>query len=538
MEAFSSDEDVSNTWQSFKTGKEKISYKTLFRLSYYSQLVWPRPKKQSKEEKERGVPRAPLTTEYVNFKALLEYFNINLIRDSTDKNLVYITGDEDALEEYFELFNVDVHYDKYWGPLDKDTMVPGFHIFCQAFQFYGISHSVIQQFIKNYLAESRQRINMVREYFDTPFDKLPEDYKENSLRYEVSDVDFMYSALEIDYMTDDPEAEDEIYRRYYSCWLMGFVRNLYHPHDLHQNNCILLLTGKEQVRKTSHFRFLFPSFFRNKISFPSHGFGDEAGMRDIAKISSQNLLLVWDELEHVLNAKTESNFKKVLDNIPQTVIDKYEVVPTIFRPVSVYGATSNLREFKLGQEGSRRLFHIPVKWVDTDKIGSVNWHGLVAKLKKEMDEALAKGDVPWLLSEDELTYQRELHTTLRAKTTLDYILLEAYAFGEKDGMAEFIRRGRIPNVTSIQAKNNRLLTTRDVFTSLERMALGNHNISYPAMEKTLERLCGEYTRTQRKAVNVEQPRCVIYKGRAVQGPYKKWVMPSANAIDLSDRFKS
>lgn len=536
-EAFSSEEDVSATWRSFRIGEDRISYKTLFRLSYYSYLVWPKPKKQSKEEKERGMPRLPLTTEYVNFKALLNHFNINLVRDSQDKNLVYITGDEDVLEKYFSLYDVDIHYDLYWGPLNKDTMVPGFHIFCQDFGFLGVSHGVVQQFLKNHLAESKERINLVRVYFDTPFDQLPDSYRENEARYNESDVDYAFSALTIEPMTDNPNREIALYRRYYECWLMGLVRNIYYPYELHQNNCVLLLTGREQIRKTSHFRFLLPSFFRDKISFPSHGFGDEASMRDIAKISSQNLLMVWDELEHVLNAKTESNFKKVLDNIPQTVVDKYEVVPTIFRPVSIYGATSNLREFKLGQEGSRRIFHIPVSWVDTDKLNSICWHGLVRGLKDQIDKAKAKGEIPWLLSEDELSYQLSLHVGIRAKTTLDYILLEAFGFEEEEDppMAEAVHRGTIPGASAVQKQHWRLQTTKDVFDTLGK--LGYHtNQSYAAMEKTLERLCGDYTKTRRKSVHVHTPRCTVYKGRAVQAHYKKWVMPPARDNDLSKRF--
>ena len=42
----------------------------------------------------------------------------------------------------------------------------------------------------------------------------------------VSDVDYLYEALDIDYQTGDQEREDDLYKSYYKIWLLGLVRNM------------------------------------------------------------------------------------------------------------------------------------------------------------------------------------------------------------------------------------------------------------------------------------------------------------------------
>ena len=529
---FQSEEDVTKHWRSFSEKPNEVSYKSVFGLYYKSNIKWPVPKKQTKSEKEHNQLPLPLNTEYVNFETLLNFYNLKLYRDQTDHNKVFITGDEDIIREHFMLYNVQSHYDKYYGPLSFNTLTPAFHMFCQQMGFLGIGHSQISSFVANSLAVSKLEVNLFKIFFDTPFDELPPKYKENANFYDESTMEFLFNCMTIEYQTEEVAEELSLYKRYYESWWMGMIRNLYFMDERHTNNCVLLLTGREQIRKTSHFKYLLPSFFRDQIAFTTHGFANESSVRDVSKLSASNLMIVWDELEQYLTALTESNFKKIIDNNRQTIIDKYQVLPQVIKPMAIYGATSNKREFKLGHDGSRRLFHIPVSWVDTDSIMKINWHKLINDVIKKVKAAVAVGEIPWLLSEDELEQQTSLHRGITSLNALDIALSELYSTEDLEPGATVV-----PGLKSLQLdKTGRALTTKEVADVLVRYDIPVNTISRPGLIKALERLCGNYTRTRRKAKNFHSPRCSVYKGLATQSSKTRWVMPPMRPNALESLF--
>ena len=533
---FTGDKDVADRWKSFNRTEGMVSYKTLFRLYYHYVLRWPRPKRQTKEDKQNRRPVMPLTTEYVNFRALCDHFDIKLWRNVHNSVEAFVTCDEDLRIDYFiGLSGVYDLYGKYCGPLTERTLTPAFHILCQDHGFVGISHGQVRAFVMNFLAETNTEVDPIRDYLDTPLEELPERYQieDNLDQAKNTSFEALFACLKLDYMTAETKREEALYKLYYRAWLMGIIRSIYYPNSAHMNNAILLLTGPEQTRKTSHFRYMFPPCLKQYLAMTTHTFATPDGMRDIAKLSATNILVVWDELEHYLDAKSESNFKKILDNNPQKIIDKYEVLEKLIQPIAIYGATSNQREFKLGNEGSRRIFHIPVKWVATDKMEKICWHKLFRDLKTEVDNALARGNVPWLLTEEQLQYQRVLHGQIRAKTNLDLLLEEVFAF---DGPCESLIY-HLRGVTSFQGKGNGLLmTTKQIAEELIKHGGNQMAMSRPALIKTLERLCGEFTGTQRKREVLDSPKCEIYKGQAYQNHYKKWVMPEIRSEFMRDKF--
>ena len=518
---YNGEDDVTKHWDSLSNTEDSVTYRSLFKLANTSVIRWPRPKKRTTQEVERNTPLKPLLTEYANFKAMISFYNIQLYRSKLDPNTLYMTADMDIIETYCMVYQVKEWLGLY-GPYTKDTLTPALYVLAQDIGFVGMSHGQMNQFIKTYLAETTQMINPIRLFFDMPFRKLPEKYQENADKYNVSTIDYLYEALDIDYQTGETDKEDDLYKSYYKIWLLGLVRNMYYSHTQHQNNCVLLLTGVEQVRKTSHFRYLLPTFLREHIAFTTHGFATESSMRDVTKLASSSLVLVWDEIEQYLNSETESNFKKIIDGIPQKIIDKYETLPVTIVPRCLYGATSNKREFKLGDDGSRRLFHIPVKWVDTDHMNTVCWHSLINGLKKEAEFSMRAGDVPWLLTQDQLDYQAQLHRNIRSKTTLDYALEELFKFEESRPLHE---GGVLPGAKSIQSdKTGTFKTTKEISDTLIRFGFGQIGIKRPALVKTLERLCGEYTQTRKYGVMLRSPKCTVHRGLATQHMHKKWVM--------------
>jgi hypothetical protein len=259
-----------------------------------------------------------------------------------------------------------------------------------------------------------------------------------------------------------------------------------------------------------------------RIAFTTHGFSTESAMRDIAKLSAGNSMLVWDEIEQYLTAETESNFKKIIDNTPQKFIDKYEVVETVCKPVAIYGATSNKREFRLSDTGSRRIFHIPVKWVDTEKLDRICWHRVVNDLKNEIE--MHKGPAPpWLLTEEELKYQDSLHSRITAQSGLEMLIREIFDFNQECFLAK--RSGVMDDIKPLQ--DPRFMSTKSVIDRLNMHSNGRVVINRAQLNKILQNLCGRWTDTRTTTKVFTRPKMQITKGLAYYASsHRLWVLPA------------
>ena len=494
-ERYKGPQDIANKWKSFQRKENKISYHTLFALSHAITLRWPVAKLPSAKQKEAGITDPiPIVTEYKNFLALINFYDLKLHRDTHTSTKVYISGDEDVTKRYFTHMDVEGHYDKYHGPWEEKSLIAKLHIMCQDHGMIGISHPVVKQHVINWLSQMSREIDLVLKFFDTPFEKLPARYQENKQFRPVTDIDYIFSCLDINFQTPDRARELSLYKKYYKSWLMGIPRGLYKMWKDHMNNCILLLTGPEQVYKTTHFKRLLPRFLREQqVGFTPHGFSTEAAVRDVTKLAAACTVLVWDEIEQYLNAETESNFKKLLDNNPIQVIDKYNTLASYIRPVAIYGATSNKNQFRLSDSGNRRIFHIPVNKVDTNKLDTVNWWVLINDLR---DEMLAhKGPLPpWLLSEEELQFQAILHGNIKAKNELDIMLEEVFDL-ETPFDPELDANGDIIGYDF--RTSERLKTLTDVVPIINRMPNSMGKVRRPAMQRSLRRILGQWTGTMR-----------------------------------------
>jgi len=529
-EAFKSDDDVFKHWISFsETTDIHITYKTLMKLQHTATLVWPKPKKQSQAEIDAGISRKPNISAYENFEAVIKFYNIEFYRDELSAGTmfeVYITGDDDILGGEFSTYAGRLNFGKYYGPFNRETLIPCFNVLLTRLGFMSLPHAKTKEFLKNELSRNKKTINFVKEYIDTPLELLPSEYQENMNNIAASSLTDLFDCLTIEFITDDHERELKLYRKYYLAWLLGLMRNLYYNDGKpNVNNCVLVLTGIEQIRKTSHFKCLFPVFMREKyIAFTPHGFSNSASMRDLAKIAVSKLVVVWDEVEQFLNPSTESNFKKIIDNNPQTFVDKYEVHEKTISPVAIYGATSNQREFKLGDTGSRRMFIIPIAWVDTDRMMSLCWHPIFHELLQLHRMAVEKGSQPWLLTEEELEFQYQCHVKVKSSTDYDMLFTEMFDTSVKILYASGSIQG-IKGIVSVQNdKSGRLFTTREIHNLIAQYD-SSINIKRPILKHALERFCGDYTGTSRKSRTLSRPVGVIEKGCLKQGIHKKWIFP-------------
>lgn len=543
-ENYKGTDDILTHWKSLANNDSNVTFKTLFRFYIEVTLIWPIPKKQTKDQKITGVPPLPQPNAYENFIAIVNHYNLKFFHDALRKsNLmdVYITGDKDIMDEYLTGHSMDIEYNIYYGQFSRELIVPIFATLLEKHGFIGIRHMVVKEFLERYLSGIHiPKVNFIKEYIETPINSLPLKYTENVENELTSNFLALFECMKIECISNHPEQEMKLYRKYYFAWFMNFIRNMYgNINEPNINNCVLVLTGREQIRKTSHFKFLFPTFMRKYIVFTPHGFANSDSMRDLAKISSSNLVVVWDEVEQFLNPQTESNFKKIIDNNPQTIIDKYETKEKLIVPLSIYGATSNQREFKLGDTGSRRMFIIPVKWVDTDKMMKLCWHPIFHELLEFYDYAIKHNKQPWLLTEEELQFQSALHDRVKSKTDFDMILEEIF---DTNVPVEYITvdgNTSIKGITRIQGDTSgRLLSTKDIQSLIRRYDPEIGKIKRPVLVHALKRFCGAYTKTENKRKVIYRPHCTITAGFVEQNVHKKWLVPPLSGELKSSAFTS
>lgn len=513
-------------WDSFSSSEGKISYRSLFRIAYSSFVSWPVPEKQSDVERKLGAPRRPVYKVYKNFVALMDHYNIKLYRSEHNDNELYITGDRDIIPGYFGCFShIREYYAKYYGVFDDRLITTPIINFMADHGYTRVGVGTAKELIAEWVKSNRDTVNLMKMYFTTPFDQLSEDLRGNACNLESSTFNDLFRCLEIDFQsttTDDIFAELILYKTMYRKWLFGVVRGILNPRSPMNNNCILVLTGKEQIRKTSHFRYLFPEPFRDKVVFTTHGFNSDANLRDISRLSAQNLVLVWDEIEQYLNYNTETTFKRVIDSLPQTVVDKYQVLSSTFYPIAVYGGTSNQREFELSEKGNRRLFHIPVKWVDTEKMDQLCWYPILQELRRDYEYQIAEHEFPHLLTDTHRSVQEELQIALRKEDRIAMVLASLYDFEHKFEISSW---GQIPGVSNFQNDDTgRLMREADVFERVcNRVHLNEAELG--RFKSVLTRMCATYTRTMRRSKETRKPKMKILNGIAYMGPHRRMVMP-------------
>jgi len=199
------------------------------------------------------------------------------------------------------------------------------------------------------------------------------------------------------------------------------------------------------------------------------------------------------------------------------IIDKYETIPAEYVPKALFGGTSNRGTFNLSMLGMRRLFHIPIDSIDTDRELTICWHAVLNELKRELLAALDRGEHPWLLSPDDIDLLTKVNAPLKSTNNVELILSEIFNFEHEFDFLE--------HVTSLQRDTTyRLLSLAQV----HKIVLGydgSINVRRTALAHSLERLCSTYTDTVRKDVHLAKPLCRIEKGQAIQNPYKRWVLP-------------
>lgn len=513
--AYTGEEDVYAKWISFGEKQSPITWKTVFKLANRLELDYPR------QTIIKGVPTGnPVTCEYSNFEYLLDRFNLKLHEDDG----FYITGDTDICQRYFTAHGSREWFSTYYGPFSKETLAGSVLLLCQDHRWRGLTTT--SHLVNTWLTRPRGSFDLFTTWLDTPLDKHPEDLQfviTKQGRYHVGDFnansnfDYLSDCIVLDPMADQDTGLCLDMVRKQLMHIIKFREEIDLPFV--DNGGMLIFIGPENTRKSTFFRMLLPrglGALRKEMNMAIKG---EKGMRDFVRYLGKKTIVQIDEFEGLMNhAKDGSIFKAIISGDSASMTDIYQTTETELPRKAIIVGTSNERHQVLSDNGTRRMWMCQVSNIDTDRMLKINWHTFYNQLREDFRNEYLKGKMPWLLSQEQINTLNIQNRGLAARTDIGVMLETTFPYQTF--------KSDYSDIKNIQNdKTGQLLNTKAVYDILKFEGHNMNSIKLTALERALERFCGEYTCSLGRTIELSKPKASVQSGKLVQGKYKYWILP-------------
>ena len=529
---FVSDEDVHLKWKSFKDVENPVYYQILLILSHVGTFEYPKPMYKKERWGSSPIPESPATTEYDNFEYILEYYDISIYHGS---NGYYLTGyDHDLMDVYFAPYCGRI-LNKYYGPLSEKSLHLALLVLLQNCNWQCSTVKTLLD-IKINQKLPVLSLSLSREWLDTPFDDLSDEYKHITIGSKnvnvrefdsVSTVDNLFDCIHTTYTEENEIQLAKTMLRKTLMYMMSFIEPV--PSSFTEHAGMFVLIGAENTDKSAFFKLLLPqplAHLRKEINLQ---FGTEKVLRDLPKALSSNLMVQLDEFEVLMNHKKYGSlFQTMLTSgsagfadIRQTQEHPYE------RCAVIVGTANELRQ-RISANGSRHMWIVRVKKIDIDRMRMINLHTLYNNLREEFRQELDSGKVPWLLDQQDIDLLNEMNRAIAIENEPLLWLQELWPIQENFNESMY---GRLKD---IKITTDHLLTTKQLQTVLTDN--GAPQFLLEDLIRALEEHCGAYTDTlygEKIIYNRSNvPKGVIIKGRFCHNllksgtyNYMKWIMP-------------
>lgn len=536
---FDGDEAVERKWNSFHSDSETtITYKTLFKLASSFQFNYPRRLKS----KDGTVLINPDITEYVNFKYLMDKYNLVLYACGTE---LYLKGDVDIIEKYFMLQGVHNMFG-YYGPFDAQLLQGATWVLCQDSHWRKLSNTL--SFVNRWIAEPKQEVDVFNEWLNAT--NLPPEYRYpryfgRSIEPVPNTFEFVASCIEWAEDQDVALCEQMLYRTF-----MQLIK-LHDPISLtfEDNGGMFALIGPENTYKTTFFKLLLPKpleFLRKDINQELTG---EKNKRDFIRYLSTSAVVLVDEFEGFMdNKKSGSFFKAIISGNTTSFTDIYQTKELSLKRKAILVGTSNELRQIISDNGSRRLWFGRVKMVHTERLLNLDLHEFYNNMRNEFKSMVAQGKVPWLMETKEVKRITEQNKTIKAQSSIDIALRDIFAYSTQYNVHEFkkqdwekllpFKNGKL----TIAGLSKEVTSQRLMKTSHVAKYLKFHDVvvSFAELERALERFCSDFL-GQTEDINIPNKtvsKILLHKGQvcAHMRPngtwnHKFWVMPIAEDFE-------
>lgn len=526
-----SEEDCRKTWDACPQRGGGITHRTLIELLHRIEFAWPHPI-ISRAGKVTGKPKIGA---YENFEYLLTYFGVILYKDSAYR--FYMTGtDPVTLDKFFSLADKNMVVNgkalgRFYGPFSDEELYSRLFAFCQANGYDDkIGRAKVKEFTDAYIhLVGCKRFNLMYQWLATPYEDLPSELKHEGVQGGAPDVSIYNNNSNLAYITScitpsvrmpGKEQGCEIAIRLFFMGMAKLLSNVHTPMRFDENAGMLLLIGPEGVYKTSFFKSLLPHALNEQCVLTVQGLTKNVAskaMRDVYRYLANSGYVVFDEFDSLPKEFLQSEMKKLISGNTIEFTEIYQKTAVKLPRAAAIGGTTNSDKIIMSDYGNRRLWPLMVQNIDTSALIKVNWHKLYRDLIQEFEKRVAKGETPWLPTQEELDILKNVQDKVSSSTGFEQILEELFPTRiEFPGLGFF---------TSVQAECKYLYRMKDIKAILAQAGEPVNRRDLPALKQALARFAGKYTGTHGKEVVLPNVSAVIKNGRLEQGQHARWVLP-------------
>lgn len=257
---------------------------------------------------------------------------------------------------------------------------------------------------------------------------LPKDYSDEERQSDHMDepnaqaystFDTLWSAIRLLPGYADPQYV-ALYKKMLWRALMTMVMTG-HPEDFVGNQTafegIPVLTGPERTGKTSFWQSLLPKKMKPFTKIQLGGITGDKPERDFGRSMSGNTLVILDEIDSELTVKSSTALKKLLTSGELAYTEIYETMDSSLPRQALLAGTTNSLTMPLGDNGSRRMWIIPIESMDYDVLNSISRYYLFQNLNKEYMELRARNIEPQKMTYDETLLVTECNKQFNATSS-------------------------------------------------------------------------------------------------------------------------
>ena len=513
--SFDSDQDVYDKWVSFSSAGDtpEISYRTLFKFAKHLQFDWPYPKYDSKNQNTGG----PELNRIDNFIYLTQYLGINVVREPFTQELFVEGEDAVKIDEYFlkPVATANRLFGRV-GPISDEAL---YNCMLRLAQNHGYGNIAgLRAPVDAFRGAIKTGDSIAKQWLATPFNELPEELIELHTEPDISTIEHLMSCIEFDRGQDVEQA-----RAIMDIFFFGVVMPIYNEKRIFpEHNFMLVLTGPENIRKTTFFSNLMPDALKEYfITHSTERLDSDKSKRDLQIMMTSCMILIVDEFDMFYNPKNDSLFKNLVTSADISYVPIYEKQKKQFNRHAALCGTTNEVKINFEAYNNRRLAILKVKWFDTDNLRRINWHTFYNHYITKGKQLMMNGIYPWKMSQALINDLYQSNEQIRGKNDLELILEELFDFTH-------IFRGQ-QHIKNVQRGDGQLglwgpKALRDlVHTYSHPKTFGINNF-----DRVLKRKCGAYTDTLGKSIKLKAAIGRLENGIAYQGTqdkYKRYVLP-------------
>lgn len=527
--SFVSDEDVAAKWNSFKVHTtDGITFRTLFKIALAFQFNYPR----RVQSKNGMVSLIPEKTEYVNFKYLMDKYHLKLYHANGIE--VYLTGDEDIVEQYFKLHGIHKMFG-YYGPFSAIQLQVATWKLCQASLWRGLTNTV--NFVQAWMNEPMEEVDIFNLWLNQSNESLPPEYKYaryfphnprvvNNTPYKNT-FEYFASCIKWGQGQDEELCRIMLYKT-----LMLLIK-LHDPSTqaFEDNGGMFALIGRENTFKTTFFKLLLPvplEFLRKDIN---QELDSEKTKRDFLRYLSTRAIVLVDEFEGFMNhKKSGAFFKSVITSNITSFIDIYQTGETSFKRKAILVGTSNDYQQIISANGSRRQWYVAIDQIDTNKMLDIDLHAFYCNLREEFHQQVAQGEIPWILKREQSAEVTKRNKSIAAESSLDLVLRDLFPYTTNAKAIEELRH------FSLKDHSARFMKISSIVSMLEFNHIRVNSVA--ELNRALVRFCEEFIPPDAVKGQVKHG---LYEHGQLKYNFRKstgqwnhrfWVMPIEEDYDL------